>query len=118
MRAKTAHSAADSNRALVTQELNVRLASYFDIPLGETTRYRHDLEHSLQVLTLTLERLSATPDHPDFRFALDSIRLVVQRLHATQLEHCLEGLNNLDELSPTLRTQNIRALLAFLKALN
>ena len=106
------------DKALVTKELMVRLASYYDITQKEARKFVMDVIHSLEAQALVLQKHSSTPEAPIFQYALSSILMVVNRLHATQLERVAKDLSNLQGLSETLRTHNIRQFIAFLNSLH
>ena len=106
------------DKALVIKELIVRLASYYDITQKEASKLVMDVIHSLEAQALVLQKHSSTPEAPIFQYALRSILMVVNRLHAAQLERFAMDLNNLKDLSETMRTHNIRQFIAFLNSLH
>ena len=106
------------DKILVIKELIVRLASYYDISDKEASKLVMDVIHSLEAQALVLQKHSATPDAPNFKYALNSILMVINRLHATQLDTIAKALHNLNDLSDTMRTHNIRQFIAFLNSLH
>ena len=106
------------DKTLVVKELIVRLASYYDITDKEASRFVMDVIHSLEAQAIVLQKHSTEPTTPDFQYALHSIMMVINRLHATQLEQVAKALHNLNDLSDTMRTHNIRQFIAFLNSLH
>ena len=106
------------DKELVIKELIVRLASYYDISEMEASRLVMDVIHSLEAQALVLQKHSATPDAPNFQYALKSIMMVISRLHATQLENVAKPLQDIQELSDTMRTHNIKQFIAYLNSLH
>lgn len=108
----------NQDKALVVRELIVRLASFYDITEKEASKLVMDVIHSLASQALVLQKHSATPDAQIFQYALNSILMVIDRLHATQLDNVAIALHHLKELSEPMRTQNIKLFIAFLNSLH
>ncbi len=106
------------DKILVLKELIVRLASYYDISEKEASRLVMDVIHSLESQALVLQKHSATPEAPNFKYALHSIMMVINRLHATQLENVAKALHDLQDLSESMRTHNIKQFIAYLNSLH
>ena len=106
------------DKALVIKELIVRLASYYDITDKEASKLVTEVIHSLEAQALVLQKNRTTPNAPNFQYALRSILMVIRRLHATNLERFAKSLSDLQDLSDTMRTHNIKQFIAFLNSLH
>ena len=106
------------DKALILRELMIRLASFYDITDKEASKLVMDVIHSLEVQALALQKMSSSPDDPSFKYALNSIMMVVSRLHASHLKRSLKSLTQLNGLSDSLRKHNIKQFIAFLNSLH
>ncbi len=106
------------DKELVIKELIVRLASYYDISDKEASKLVRDVIHSLESQALVLQKHSSTPNAPNFQYALDSILMVISRLHATQLDNVAIALHHLQDLTEERRSENIKTFIAFLNSLH
>lgn len=106
------------DKELVIKELIVRLASYYDISDKEASKLVRDVIHSLESQALVLQKHSSTPNAPNFQYALHSILMVINRLHATQLDNVAIALHHLQDLTEERRSENIKTFIAFLNSLH
>ena len=110
-------ASSQENKIIVLKELVVRLYSYYDITPEEAAILVVDLIHSIETQATVLQEYIDRTDHPEYQFALESIFIIIERLHATNLEQVASGLKNLQELPKPVREQKLSQFIAFIKSL-